>query len=120
MAKSVSASTLDAALSHIRNNASAVHACSAAPTDRASALSLSLGNVAVTSAAFTLGAGTPNGRRVTLAAQTLTGTAAGTANHLAIISGTELLYVTECTSVGMTNGGTQQFSAVTYDINNPT
>ena len=83
-------SALDASLNYIKNNATVLHICSAAPTSVSDMNTKSLGN----KASPTLG--TPssitNGRRISLSAfsdGSVTGT--GVASHWVLASGTEVL-----------------------------
>lgn len=120
MAKSVHDDVLDGALSVIRTNATTYHICSAEPTSRATAISLSLGNAAVTSTDFTLAAGDVSGRKVTVAQKTGTVSANGTATHAAIIDGTRLLLVTTVTSQSLTTGNPLTLPAFDYELRDPT
>lgn len=93
MAKYCAASVLNAALAKIATGTT-MHVCPSQPADRAAAISTSLGSVSLSSGDFTQAAGVTSGRRVTVAQKTVTIGTAGTASHIAIIDGTELLYVT--------------------------
>jgi hypothetical protein len=129
MPKSVLDAVLDAAHAVVRDTGNAMHACSAAPTTYAEAVALpsatpagvSLGDVPMAAADYTIADAPGGGRRLTVAAKTIVGDAAGTANHIAIVDtvGLRLLRVTECTAVGMTVGGAQDFKAFSFDIGDP-
>lgn len=101
----------------IENSVDQMHVCSQEPTSYTEAITTySLGSVAMTGADFTQADGTPDGRKLTVAAKTITGSANGTGNHLALVETgtTTLWFVTTCTAVGITNGVGQDFSA--WDI----
>lgn|SRR5574343_180104 len=119
MAKSVHSDALDAALNLIKTNATTYHLCSAQPTTRAEAISLSLGSVAVTSTDFTVGAGDVSGRKVTVAQKSGTVAATGSATHAAIIDGTRLLLVTTVTAQTLTISNPVTFPSWDYEIRQP-
>jgi hypothetical protein len=132
MAKSVLDAVLDAAHNEVRNTGNAMHACSQAPTTYAEAVNapgaatpgFSLGSVPLAAADYTIldaPAASGGGRRLTVGAKTVTGGTSGTATHIAIVDtvGLRLLRVTECTSVGITVGGAQDFKAFSFDIGDP-
>ena len=121
MTASYASSVLDAALAKVATGTH-VHACTGTPTDRAAVLASSLANVAVDSGDFTIGAGAPDGRAVTVAAQAdVAVTATGTPAHYAVIDGTELLALTEVdpATPGFTVGSESSFPAVTFGIYAP-
>jgi hypothetical protein len=94
--------------------------CSAQPTTYAEATSTyALADVAVTpDTDFTKGAGSPSGRKVTVAAKSgVTVDSTGTGNHVALVrsSDSSLRYVTTCSSQAVTAGNTVNFPA--WDIN---
>lgn len=84
-------SAFDAALNYIRTNATALHICSAQPTDYANVSSVSLGiktSPVIASPANRTG----GGRQITVSAITDGEvTAGGDASNYAIVSGSELL-----------------------------
>jgi len=111
----VNSAAQDAALNYIKNNAGHVYVCSAAPTTYTEASStFALGGATVTATDYTLGTGSPSGRKVTQAALTVTGTAAGTATYYAIVDtvNSALLFTNTMTNVAITNGGPQDLNAV--------
>jgi hypothetical protein len=122
MAKSVLAAVLDAALSYIDTNMTAMSVCSTQPTTRTEAVTTyKLATVTISSADGTLANGDTSGRKLTFGAKTgLTIDANGTAQHVAITSGTELLLVTTCTSQALNTGGTVDVPSWKYEINSPT
>lgn len=90
--------------------------CSAEPTTYAEAnATYALADVAVTpDTDFTKAAGSPSGRKVTVAAKSgVTVDASGTGNHVALIrtSDSSLRYVTTCTSQAVVAGNTCNFPA---------
>lgn len=122
MAKSVHNDVLDAALNIIKNNANLMTACSQEPTTRTEAVTTyALADAVMSGTDFTVGEGDTNGRKVTVAAQP--GEAVdttGTANHVALVDGTRLLYVTTATAQSLTSGNTVDFSAWDIEIADPT
>lgn len=114
--------SMDAALNYTKTNATAMHVCStldATPT-RAEVLAASLADVAMASGDFTLADGTTSGRKYTTTAKNAVPVdASGTADHIAVISGTEVLDVTTCTSQALTAGNTVNIPAWTREITDP-
>ena len=114
----------DGGLDGLIANVNEMHACTQQPTTYAEATdTFSVGSVAMVGGDFTKGgaAGT-DPRTLTVAAKTLTGSATGTATHLALADGSTntLYYVTTCTSVGMESTVEQDFSEWVASINAPT
>lgn len=106
MAKWSNDSVLDALLDKVAT-ANQVIVCTTQPADRAAALSTALASASLSSGDFTKADGTPNGRQVTMAqkaAVAVTGT--GSAQHVALVDGTSLLYVTTVTAQTLTSGNT--------------
>lgn len=122
MAKSVLAAVLDAALNYIKTNVAQEHVCSTQPTTRTEAVTtFNLASVALVNADVTLANGDTSGRKATMGAKSgISITTSGTAQHVALTSGTELLLVTTCTSQAISTGGTVDVPAWKYEINNPT
>lgn len=123
MAKSVSNTVLDAALNYIKNNADLMTACNAEPTNLTEAVTTyALADVAMTGTDFTVGEGDTNGRKVAVTAKSnVTVDTTGTATHVALVdSGTELLYVTTCTSQSLTASNTVDFPTWDIEIADPT
>jgi hypothetical protein len=85
----VNDSVMDVALADIANNGNALHLISQEPTSYADVLTYSLGFVALTvgdgNGDYTIQNGVVSGRRLSLAQQTVPGTAEGVATHAAII-----------------------------------
>ena len=111
---------LDAALDYIKNNTTHLCVCSAQPTPYAEAtatykLALKTG---LTSGSFTGPAnGDTSGRKVTINQQaTIAVDSSGTATHVALCSGTALLYITTVTSQGLTAGNTVTVPAWDIEI----
>lgn len=112
---------LDAALARI-STATALHITSGTPTTRSAVLSASLATVALTAGSFTLANGTPDGRRVTVAAQNdVPVTTAGTATHYCLIDGTTLIARTEvnAASPALTAGSVADIPAVAFEVGDP-
>ena len=121
MAKSVNTVVIDQALNYIKSNVTTMTACSAEPTTRTEAITtFALADVAFTTTDVTLAAGDTSGRKATMAAKSgVTIDANGTANHVALVSATELLLVTTCTAQALNTGGTVDFPTWKYEINAP-
>ena len=110
MAKYQNDVILDTALDYIKNNVTQECVCSAQPTTYAEATStykLAI-KTGLTSGSFTGPAdGSPNGRKLTVNEQaSITVDTGGDATHIALCSGSVLLYVTTCTLQTLTGGNT--------------
>jgi len=118
MAKYQIDAMLDAALNYIKNNATIMTVCSAQPTSRTEAVTTyALADVTVDTGDFTLADGDTDGRKVTVSAQPgVAIDATGEATHIALCSGTDLLYVTTCTAQQLTQGGTVDVPAWDIEI----
>lgn len=122
MGKFVADAVLDAALNHIKNNAALLTVCSAQPTTYAEATAtFKLADVAIDSSDFTGPAdGDVSGRKIAVNAQNgVTVDSTGTATHVAIVSGSVLLYVTTCTSQGIVATSTIDVPAWDIEILDP-
>lgn len=101
---------LDAALDYIKNNGTQLTVCNAQPTTYAEAnVTFKLAKASgLTTGSYTGPVnGDTSGRKLTVnTAVDMTIDTTGTATHVAIASGTVLLYVTTCTSQALTSGGT--------------
>jgi hypothetical protein len=117
MAKYQNDIILDTALDYIKNNVTQLCVCSAQPTTYAEATTTYDGGAGkyklalktgLTSGSFTGAAdGTPDGRKLTVNQQaSITVDATANATHVALCSGSVLLYVTTCTSQSLTVGNT--------------
>lgn len=105
---------LDAALNYITANATELYVCTAQPTDRANAIAIGLTGAAVPSFQA-LANGDVSGRKLIVDAEPdVPITASGDATHIALCSGTILLYVTTCTTQTLGSGGT--VTVPTWDI----
>jgi hypothetical protein len=96
--------------------------CSAQPTTRAEAVTTyALADVTVSSGDFTKAAGDTSGRKVTVGAKSgVNVDSSGTATHIAICDGSNLLIVTTCTSQALTAGNTANIPAFKYEAAAPT
>ena len=105
---------MDAGLDYISTNATELYVCTAEPTDRANAITLTL--ISAETPTFQANAdGDVSGRKKAVDAETdVSITASGTATHIVLCSGTTLLYVTTCTSQALSSGGT--VTVPTWDI----
>ncbi len=97
---------LDQALSYISANAVELYVCTAQPANRAAAISTGLTGAAIPSYTGPVN-GDTSGRKLTVDSEIdIAITATGSATHVALCSGTTLLYVTTCTTQALTSGGT--------------
>lgn len=119
MAKYSADANMDAMLANIAT-CTLLTVCSTQPTTYAEASSTyKLADVTLTAGAgngdYTLANGDTNGRKLTVAAQAdVAIDSDGTAQHVALCTGSVLLYVTTCTSQALTSGGTVSVPA--WDI----
>lgn len=102
---------LDAALNYVKTNSANVVLCSAQPATFAeAAANLGAGGVALATSAtistdYAALADGVSGRKLIVPQRTdVTVDVTGTATHVAIISGSALLYVTTCVSQAVTSG----------------
>ena len=120
MAKFANDIVMDAALDLIATG-TIMTACSAQPTNRTEAVTTyALADVTLAGGDYTKANGDSSGRKVTIAQKSnVTIDTTGTANHVAICDGTNLLLVTTCTSQALTAGGTVTFPAFKDEIADP-
>lgn len=104
MGKSCHNDFLDGAHNILKSNANLMCVCTSEPTTRAEAVSTyKLASVAMASGDFTIGEGSPNGREVAVGAKnSVSIDSTGSAQHIALVDGTRLLYVTTCTKQSLT------------------
>lgn len=123
MAKLVHDDVLDGALNIIKNNCTRMVACSTQPTTFTQAnATYALADVTMEAADFVAADGSPNGRKLTVAAKTAVNVdASGTYAHVALldVANSKLLYVTTGTSQVVTAGNTVDFPAWTITIADP-
>jgi hypothetical protein len=124
MAKFLDDSVFDAALA-VADNATTMHVTSSQPANHAGIAAVSLGSVALTAGAgngdYTLGNGDTNGRKLTVATQSISSaSASGTATHVCGTDGTTLLWVATCTSQSITSGNPISVPAFDIELNEPT
>lgn len=122
MAKSVHNDVLDGAFD-VLDQADLMTVCNAEPTTRTEAVTtFKLADVAMTpNTDFTKADGDTSGRKCTVAAKSgVAVDTSGTANHVALVDATRLLYVTTCTSQALTSGNTVNFPAWKVEIADPT
>lgn len=116
MARTISSTTLDQPLSYFKTNIAKIHICSQLPTTFAQVATYTLGNK---SGAFTVSNPTDmtNGRKISVSATTGgTVTATGTATHVVVVSGTEILGWVAITSQAVTEGNTFNTSAFDFEM----
>ena len=119
MGKAVSNGFLDGTLDNIAGSTS-INVCSAEPANQAGIAAVSLADGTIGAGDFTKANGDTNGRKVTVAQQAdLTIDTSGTATHVVIDDGTDI-YVTTCTSIVLTSGGTVTIPAWDIEIADPT
>lgn len=122
MAKSVHNDVLDGAFD-VLDQADLMTVCNAEPTTRTEAVTtFKLADVAMTpNTDFTKADGDTSGRKCTVAAKSgVAVDTSGTANHIALVDGTRLLYVTTCTSQALTSGNTVNIPSWKVEIADPT
>ena len=124
MGKLVDDSVLDAALNAIKNGATQLCVCSTQPTTYTEAtatykLALKTG---LTAGSFTgPGNGDVSGRKITVGQQsTITIDTGGNAQHIALCSGSVLLFVTTCTLQALIGGNTVTVPAWDIEFADPT
>ena len=119
MAKWASDLVLDAYLDKVAT-ATQILVTTTQPTTRANALSASLASASLTGADFTKADASPNGRQVTIAQKSsVPVTKTGSATHVALVDGTDLLYVTTCTAQTLTDGNTVTLPSWTASVSDP-
>ena len=120
MAKWANDSVLDALLDKVATSTQLL-VTSSQPADRAAALSAALASTTVASGDFTKADSTsPAGRKVTVAQKAnINVSASGTATHVCLVDGTNLLYVTTVTSQALTSGNTVTVPAWTVTVSDP-
>jgi hypothetical protein len=110
MGKVAPSAFMDQAFSWISGSCNYCTVCSGSPATYADARTNNiLAGIAMTSGCFSVGAGSPNGRSVTMTAKTSASiTASGSALAVCLINLTNstLLYVTTCTQQYLVSGGT--------------
>jgi hypothetical protein len=123
MAAVVADAVFDAALDELAT-ATRLVLCSQVPTTYTEAYTTyKLAEVTIDSSDFTKANGDTSGRKTTLGAQTVTGSANGTATHFALVrvSDTTLLHNNTMTNVAITNAVAQDVNAVkVLEILDPT
>ena len=119
MPKFASNDVLDGSLI-VASGATRLVALNGQPANFAAATSGILAEAVLTGADFSLAAGDISGRKVTVAGKTgLPVIAAGTADHIALIDATRLLYVTTCPAQPLVSGGTVSIAAWAIEVGAP-
>ena len=119
MAKWANTTVLDALLDKVATSTSMIVTTSQ-PATRAAAVAAALATTSVAGGDFTKAAGSPNGRKVTVAQKpsiSITGT--GSATHVCLVDYTNLLYVTTVTPQTLTTGNTVTIPAWTITVADP-
>lgn len=124
MAKFVTDSALDAMLQAARGNK--IMLCAGAPIDRADAITRALTDEtdpasALTGGDYSLADGDVSGRKQVLSARSnLPIDSSGTADHVAIIDDTDLIFVTPLSaSLALTSGNTVDVNAIEHEVRDP-
>jgi hypothetical protein len=120
MAKYLNPLVHDAALDQIATG-NLMTVCSAQPTTRTEAVTTyALADVAMAGGDFTKAAGDVSGRKVTVAAKAdVAVDTSGTANHVAIVNGSQLLAVTTVTGQALTSGNTVSIGTWQVEYRDP-
>lgn len=119
MAKWANDSALDALLDKVATSVQMV-VTTTQPSTRAAALTNPLASVAMTSGDFAKSDGSPNGRRLTVAQKSnIAVTATGSATHVCLVDGSDLLYVTTVTTQTLTSGNTVTIPSWTITVADP-
>lgn len=123
MAKLADDTVLDGLLNIIKNNATEIYVCSTQPTTRTEAATTYMlaAKTGLTSGSYTGPVnGDTNGRKLTVNQNsTITITNSGSAQHVALCSGSALLYVTTCTTQSLTSGNTVTIPAWDIEVADP-
>lgn len=121
MAKSCHDDVLDGAWD-VLDQADLMTVCAGQPTTRTEAITtFKLADVAMTpNTDYTKANGAVSGRKVTMAAKSAVPVdTSGTADHVALVDGTRLLYVTTCTGQVLTSGNTVNVPAWSAELEDP-
>ena len=124
MAKFIHDSALDALLTKIATG-TAIYLCSAQPTTLTEATTtFALASEVLTPGDgndFVIADGDAGGRKVTVSAKPgVIVASTGTATHMAICDGTDVLLVTTCTSQGVTSGTSITLNSFSETVGDPT
>ena len=122
MAKWTNDSAMDAACSYISTNYAQIYLCSQQPANytEASTTYALAGKTGISSGTTGPADGDASGRKITIDAVTsISVSASGTANHVAITSTDALLAVTTCTDQALTTGNTAQTAAFDIEFLDP-
>lgn len=120
MAKFIADAVLDLLLDGVATG-TILTVCNAQPTTRTEAVTtFKLADVVVDSGDFSKANGDTNGRKVTVAQQaSIAVDTSGTATHVAICDGSDVLAVTTCTSQALTSGNTVTVPAFDIEVSDP-
>ena len=119
MPKFASNDVLDGSLM-IASGATRLVAVNEQPASFAAASAGKLAEATLTGGDFAFAAGDISGRKVTVAAKSgLAVIAAGTADHVALLDATRLLYVTTCPAQALVLGGTVSIASWAIEVGAP-
>ena len=113
---------LDAALNYLKTNGAKLCVCSSEPTTYAAATTTyKLASVAINSTDFTGPADDTSGRKITVTAQSsISVTASGSAQHIALVTASALMNVTTCSTQSLTASNAVSVPAWETAIADPT
>ena len=123
MGKTVADAVLDASLNYIKSNVAKICVCTSEPTTYSAATSTYLlASAALTSAAFgSTTNGDSSGRKIAIpAVSSISVSSAGSADHVALVTASALIYVTTCTTQGLTASNTVNVPTWDIEIADPT
>ncbi len=119
MAKWANDLMMDAALDYVATGTT-ILICTSQPADRAAALAAALADAPMSGGNYAKANGDVSGRKLTVTAPAAFSVdTSGTATHVAIITGSALLYVTTCTSQDLTAGNTVTVPAWDIEVADP-
>ena len=119
MSKFASNDVLDGSLI-VASSATRMVAVNGQPASYAAVNSGKLAEAVLSGGDFVLAAGDISGRKITVAGKSgLAVIAAGTADHVALLDGSRLLYVTTCPAQALVAGGTVSIASWAIEIGAP-
>lgn len=122
MAKYTHPDVQDGSLLVVRGAANLMVVTNGLPASYAAAQAGKLAEVAMVAGDFTLGAGSPNGRRAVVAAKSAVPvTASGSGDHVCLLDtvNSRLLHATDCPAQSLTSGGTTNIASWSFRFADP-
>lgn len=122
MGKKANDKVFENGLNYVITNCNEMILCDAEPVDRAAAIADARSRVTMAAGDFSLANGDVSGRKLVVAAKLGESvTNSGAYNHIALVSGTELLIVSTATETkNLNNGGTVDVTTWDYELRDPT